>query len=234
MLFRSGETGIPMISGDGVWRRCHPIYAVFVGDYPEQVLVMCTYGNRCPKCVVPIDELGSNSTFPLHNYKEARDAYLLADGDTHVFHLACREAGQKPVFHPFWEKLPLTDIFVSITPDILHQLLQGVFKHMVSWLIGTFRGLEIDVRCRLMPPNHHISIFAKGISPLSHVTAKEHKNMSHLLLSLILDLPVPNGQVSPRICACVHACYVTAGTFARRGLSSTAKTLRSLVWCSRF
>ena len=28
-------------------------------------------------------------------------------------------------------------------------------------------------------------------------------------------------------------CYVTAGTFARRGLSSTAKTLRSLVWCSR-
>ena len=30
-----------------------------------------------------------------------------------------------------------------------------------------------------------------------------------------------------------HMCYVTAGTFARRGLSSTAKTLRSLVWCSR-
>ena len=28
-------------------------------------------------------------------------------------------------------------------------------------------------------------------------------------------------------------CYVTAGTFARRGLSSTAKTLRSLVWVVR-
>ena len=27
----------------------------------------------------------------------------------------------------------------------------------------------------------------------------------------------------------LHLCYVTAGTFARRGLSSTAKTLRSLV-----
>ena len=200
-----GETGIPMISGDGVWRRCHPIYAVFVGDYPEQVLVTCTYGNRCPKCVVPIDELGSKSTFPLRDYKEARDAYLLADGDAHAFHLACREAGQKPVFHPFWEKLPLTDIFVSITPDILHQLLQGVFKHMVSWLIGTFGGSEIDARCRSMPPNHHISIFAKGISPLSRVTGKEHKNMSRLLLGLILDLPVPNGQVSPRICACVRA-----------------------------
>ena len=31
-----------------------------------------------------------------------------------------------------------------------------------------------------------------------------------------------------------RVCYVTAGTFARRGLSSTAKTLRSLVGCSRF
>ena len=29
--------------------------------------------------------------------------------------------------------------------------------------------------------------------------------------------------------AVVTVCYVTAGTFARRGLSSTAKTLRSLV-----
>ena len=27
----------------------------------------------------------------------------------------------------------------------------------------------------------------------------------------------------------IRSCYVTVGTFARRGLSSTAKTLRSLV-----
>ena len=32
----------------------------------------------------------------------------------------------------------------------------------------------------------------------------------------------------------IYICYVTAGTFARRGLSSTAKTLRSLVGYSRF
>ena len=38
-----GETGITMMSGDGIWRQCHPIFALFVGDYPEQVLVMCMY-----------------------------------------------------------------------------------------------------------------------------------------------------------------------------------------------
>jgi Plavaka transposase len=200
-----GETGIPMMSGDGVWRRCHPIYASFVGDYPEQVLVTCTYSSRCPKCLVPSDELGSYARFPPRDYDQARDAYLLADGDAHAFHSACRAAGQKPVYHPFWESLPLTNVFVSITPDILHQLLQGVLKHLIAWLIGIFGPAEIDARCRSLPPNHHISIFAKGISTLSRVTGKEHKNMSRLLLGLIMDLPVPNGQVSPRIIAAVRA-----------------------------
>jgi hypothetical protein len=31
-----GESGLPMMSGDGIWCRCHPIFAIFVGDYPEQ------------------------------------------------------------------------------------------------------------------------------------------------------------------------------------------------------
>ena len=38
-----GETGVAMMSGDGIWRQCHPILAAFVGDYPEQTLVTCTY-----------------------------------------------------------------------------------------------------------------------------------------------------------------------------------------------
>ncbi len=28
-----------MVSGDRAVRRCFPIYAIFVGDYPEQLLV---------------------------------------------------------------------------------------------------------------------------------------------------------------------------------------------------
>ncbi|KAI9448874.1 hypothetical protein BJY52DRAFT_1206479 [Lactarius psammicola] len=199
-----GETGIAMMSGDGIWRRCHPIFTVFVGDYPEQVLATGTYSGRCPKCLVPSDRLGSYTRFPPRDYDKARDTYLLADGDAHVFHLACREAGQKPVYHPFWEFLPLTNVFVSITPDILHQLLQGVLKHLIAWLIGVFGPAEIDARCRSLPPNHHISIFAKGISSLSRISGLEHKNMCWLLLGLIVDLPVPNGQVSPRITTVVR------------------------------
>ena len=93
-----GETGLTMLSSDGNWRRCHPVFATFVGDYPEQTLVMCTLNGCCPKCVVPNDQLGDHRRFPARDYTEALETYDLADEDTHQFHAVCRTRGLKPVF----------------------------------------------------------------------------------------------------------------------------------------
>ncbi|KAH9177873.1 hypothetical protein EDB89DRAFT_2111982 [Lactarius sanguifluus] len=180
-----GEMGIAMMSGDGVWRWCHPIFAAFIGDYPEQVLVTCTFNSRCPKCVVHCNDLSDYSRSPLRDYDKALEAFLLADGDVRMFHSVCREAGLKPVFHPFWEALPLTNVFVSITPDILHQMLQGVMKHLT---------------------------FVKGISTLSRVLGLKHKQMCQILLSLIIELPLPSGgspaQVIRTVCALLDFLYL--------------------------
>lgn len=220
-----GETGVPMMSGDGVWRRCHPIFANFIGDYPEQVLVTCTYSGQCPKCQVPPDQLGEYATYPSRVQATAIDTYILANDSVRTFHRVCREAGLKPVPHPFWEKFPLADIFLSITPDILHQLLQGMVKHLVRWVIRVYRPGEIgsahsgarwianqfscvgeiDARCRAMPPNHKILLFAKGISTLSRISGHEHKKMCSILLGLVVDLPVPDIQDSSRIIKSVRA-----------------------------
>ena len=139
-----GKTGVPMMSGNGVWRQCHPVFANFIGDYPEQVLVTCTYSGQCPKCQVPTDWLGEHETFPSCEQATVIDVYHLADGNICTFHHVCCKAGLKPIFHPFWERLPLADIFLSITPDILHQLLQGMVKHVVQWLIRVFGPGKID------------------------------------------------------------------------------------------
>lgn len=200
-----GVSGVAMKSGDGVWRRCHPIFANFVGDYPEQSLVTCTYSGQCPKCHVTPDELGEYETFPPRLRQSALDTYLLSDEEVHVFHAACRHAGLKPVYHPFWESLPLADIFISITPDILHQLLQGMMKHLIGWLVDIFGPTEIDARCRAMPPNHKTMLFAKGITTLSHVSGHEHKKVCSLLLGLIIDLPIPGGRDSTRLVRAVRA-----------------------------
>jgi len=88
--------------------------------------------------------------FPLQNLDEALKVYQLADSaDTCVFHVGCHAVGIKPIYHPFWELLPLSDIYVSITLDILHQMLQGVMKHLISWLThpNIFGSAEINACC---------------------------------------------------------------------------------------
>ncbi|RDX39856.1 hypothetical protein OH76DRAFT_1515212, partial [Lentinus brumalis] len=60
-LRQYGIEGISMASGDGVVRRCHPIFAMYIGDYPEQLLVTCCKTGTCPKCNVPRAELGRST-----------------------------------------------------------------------------------------------------------------------------------------------------------------------------
>ncbi|KAF8269647.1 hypothetical protein EI94DRAFT_1897314, partial [Lactarius quietus] len=43
------------------------------------------------------------------------------------------------------------------------------------------------------------------LSFLQSITGKEHKNMCHILLGLMLDLPIPNRQVSPHLLMAVCA-----------------------------
>ena len=200
------KTGVAMMSGDGIWRRCHPMFAIFVGDYPEQALVTCTFNGRCPKCLVTPGQLGEYKSFPLRTQKSVIDTYLLADNNLRLFYRTCREAGLKPVVHPFWATFPLVDVFISITPDILHQMLQGIMKRLIGWLIDIFGASAINARCRSMPPNHHTFLFTKGITLLTQVSGREHKKMCAILLGLIVNLPVPGGlDNSSRVIKAVRA-----------------------------
>ncbi|KAI0043223.1 hypothetical protein FA95DRAFT_1498903 [Auriscalpium vulgare] len=201
------RTGLAMASGDGIWRRCHPVFAVFVGDYPEQALVTCTLFGTCPKCLVPHNELGEHKQNDPRDLDAVEEALGLADGDPTDFHRACREAQIKPVFHPFWEGFPYTDIFISITPDILHEMHQGVIKHVISWLKApeVFGPTEIDARCRRLPPNHNTRLFTKGITSLQRVSGSEHKDMCRILLGLIVDLRLPNNLSPVRVIRAVRA-----------------------------
>lgn len=201
----AGITGIPMTSGDGVTRRGHPIYATFVGDYPEQTLVTAVKNGECPTCEVPRDELGENTNFPLRDLEEILKALDTLDSGPTIYAAACAEAGIKPIFHPFWEGLPYTNIFQAISPDILHQLYQGIVKHLIAWLTECVGEAEIDARCRRLPPNHNIRLFIGGISSLSRVTGKEHDQISRFLLALVIDVKLPGDASSSKLVAAVRS-----------------------------
>ena len=54
---RAGQEGIILVSGDGAVRRCYPILAAYIGDYPEQTLVALVKSGNCPICPAPRDDI---------------------------------------------------------------------------------------------------------------------------------------------------------------------------------
>ena len=202
-LESAGITGIELATGDGVVRRCHPLLAAYVGDYPEQCLATCS--KHCPRCPIGKNELGENYCFPARDLGPILEALHSLHGGPAVYAKACEAAGIKPVVKPFWENLPYVHIFRSITPDILHQLYQGVIKHVISWVGDAFGSAEIDARCRRLPPNHNIRIFTKGITSLSRVSGKEHADMCRILLGLIVDMRTLQGTLAIRLVRAVRA-----------------------------
>lgn len=203
-LREAGIEGQLMASGDGVVRRCHPLFAVFVGDYPEQCLVACCKNGECPKCHVDPNNLGSFVQSTRRDISKVLEALESVDWGPEEsryrdYTEACQNAGIKPILNPFWEDLPYTDVFQSITPDALHQLYQGVVKHVITWIKAAYGEDEIDARFRRLPPNHNLRHFAQGISHLARVSGQEHKDICRGLLGVIHDLPLPGGQSPVRL-----------------------------------
>ncbi|KAL0563195.1 hypothetical protein V5O48_018880 [Marasmius crinis-equi] len=224
-LEASGANGTHLASGDGVVRRGHPLLAIYACDYPEQVTVVCARSGDCAECQIIKEKMGEGTTlYPVRDLAKVLHALSMLDEDgdkdsdeeeegveerekcgVEGFKEACQEAGVKPVFDVFWKDLPYSNIFRSITPDILHQLYQGVIKHLKNWVITAFGAAEIDARCRRLPPNHHVRLFVNGISSLSRLTGQEHNDIARFLLSIIIDIPIPGGFSTSRVVRCVRA-----------------------------
>jgi hypothetical protein len=190
-----------MTMGDRITYHGHPLLTCFTGDYPEQVLTTATFTGQCPVCSISHDQLGAynrNTPTGLRELELVLQALDSFNEDPAGFLQVCKGSGIKPIVNPFWKDLPYVYIYHSITPDVLHQLYQGIVKHIISWVIRACGSAEIDAQCHHMPPNHNICNFTKGISSLSRVTGQEHNQMCHILLGLVIDIPLTRG------CSNVH------------------------------
>ena len=205
-LEKAGRDGIELVSGDGAVRRCYPILAAYVGDYPEQVLVSIVKSGNCPICPAPRDDIGSwdHILGPRDTDRIITTLNSISQGATE-FTKACATEGIKPVQCVFWKDLPYINIYSSIMPDILHQLFQGILKHLIAWIRLACGDAEIDARCRRLPPNHHIRLFMKGICHLSRVTGSEHNQISQFLLALVADIRLPSGHSNGKLIRSVRA-----------------------------
>lgn len=91
-----------------------------------------------------------------------------------------------------WE-LPYTNIYSTITPDMLHQVKKGVWEHLVNLTIEIIKRtydsrtanqliLELDLRVGLVPRYSGLRNFSKGISSLSQITGAEYQQIMRVCL----------------------------------------------------
>lgn len=183
-LIAAGSQGKDMVCGDGFIRNIWPIFAAYVADYPEQCLVACCMENRCSICTVDPNSRGLHTCEPKQDIKETL-FYLWRNqqGETDT---AFKAQGLRSAPSPFWKNLPHSDIFMSFTPDLLHQLHKGVFKdHLVKWCTEIISKEEIDARFRAVPSHPGLQHFKNGILHVSQWTGTEHKEMEKVFLVLV-------------------------------------------------
>lgn len=190
------DGGWEISCGDGFARQCMPLLACYIGDYPEQCLVACA--NNCPKCKVKSGHLGDNSQEDPR--AQSVTLQLIAEGlsqpsikSTLAF---LRSHQLKPILLPFWASISNDDMDIheALTSDTLHQIWQGVIKYLTEWVTDILGAREFNARVKTLPKNHHARHFKDGVTLLTQVSGREHKEICTFLVGCIQGAEKLNAQ----------------------------------------
>ncbi|KAH0838763.1 hypothetical protein J3R83DRAFT_7138 [Lanmaoa asiatica] len=130
--------------GDRHYRRAVYGLGPYIADYEEQALLACIVRNWCARCLghrTNLDEGGllrsRDHTDILVEELDVDDLWnefgIVADIVVSVFSCCCNIGTHYS--QPFTNDFPRADICQLLSPDILHQLIKGVFKdHLVDWV----------------------------------------------------------------------------------------------------
>ena len=170
---------------------------MYVADFPEQCLVACNKESRCPCCLVELQDHGKLEEYACHSMVDMLKTLQRRRRNKQLKKFD--KEGLRLVFKPFWKDLPFTDIFVCITPNILHQLHKGIFHdHLVQWCLAVLGEKEMDARFQAVSQYPGLRHFKKGISTVSQWTGTEHREMERVFVGLLSGVAEENVLVMAR------------------------------------
>ncbi|KZT53152.1 hypothetical protein CALCODRAFT_440526, partial [Calocera cornea HHB12733] len=197
-MHQATQDGVLIVCGDGLQRRIHPVLVSYIADHPEQCMIVTCRQNRCPRCTIEPEERGApivgSTRDPLSILRIAANSH-----DERSFRKQMKSLGLLPIARPFWSDLLISNIFESMTPDLLHELHKGLFKdHLVKWTMDIVDPKLLDYRYQSLSPHHGLLAFPHGISKIEQWTGTEYKNMEKTFCAAIAGLVPSSVQRAAR------------------------------------
>ena len=190
-----------MAGPDAKLRRCVAVLMAWIADLEEQLLIAGVMAFHCPVCCATKKDLGETCCFPvrtgewiLHTLAVVRATY--PNATTYEFTRAVKSLGvglSGCTEEPCWEGL-LFGPERFIKQDLLHGSYKFVWDHLVTWLTETLGSQEIDSRYRAQPPIHGVRHFSDGITKLSQVTGREHREVQKVLVPVVCGADTPDNR----------------------------------------
>ncbi|KAH9069689.1 hypothetical protein EDB83DRAFT_2505890 [Lactarius deliciosus] len=203
---------------------CRAVFSLgpYIADYPEQVYLAGIVSKWCAKCDATPDKLDSGIG---HRRTHEKTDYLIDNFSPGVLWDAF---GIYKDVVPFTHSFPRADIHELLAPDLLHQVIKGVFKdHLIAW-VGDYlhcvyresRALEIigdiDRRISTVPPFPGLRRFPEG-RDFTQWTGDDSKALMKVYLGAIA------GYLLSAMVRCISrfmdACYLARqNAISRSGL----------------
>ncbi|KAF8261270.1 hypothetical protein EI94DRAFT_1789551 [Lactarius quietus] len=197
---------------DGHFRRAIFSLGPYIADYPEQVWLTGIVSKWCPKCDAQPTNLDGPES---HRRSHTKTDLLIKTFSPRVL---WDDFSVRHNIMPFTYPFPRADIHELLAPDLLHQLIKGVFKdHLVEWVLeylhvthGEKVSLEIiediDRRISAVPPFSGLRRFPDG-RDYKQWTGDDSKALMKVFLAAITGY-LPSVMVHS-IAAFMDACYIT-------------------------
>ncbi|KAI5982457.1 hypothetical protein EDD15DRAFT_2391272 [Pisolithus albus] len=206
---------------DGHFRRVAYALAAYIADYLEQVLLSCLVQGWCPLCMNMSNHLDGGNGVP--RSREHAEYCIHAFAFSELWD----QYGIVGDLTPFTNDFPHADIYKLLTPDLLHQIIKGVFKdHLVTWISEYLKISygeaeanrildDIDQRIAAVPLYPNLRRFPEG-RRFKQWTGDDSKALMKVYL------PAIEGHVPPGVVRTVSAFLEFCYTARRNSLNESA------------
>ena len=218
-LVQAGTEGIRSRCPDMRTRKCFPVVLAWIADHREYLKIFLLSIRSCPVCEVPSHELDS----PVQKYETRDYAYyrrclrtmrdrhepidVRAKARAYLDSVGVRAAPNALTM------LPHIRLSTIHTPDILHGMYLGVFKHFMDWnmaFLKKWKRLDVFDKVWVLVPGHPgLYVTRRVWREIVQWQGKEMKSFSRIILAVLAStLSTATDAERPtfeRVLACILA-----------------------------